>query len=224
MIANSELRRFNENYKNDELNKYYDKLYDKICGLKDRMNKLTIYELVIFIVFYLNLRSTLQPISFMGINFSDFKLIPVVTPILFIFFLYEYSLLSIHALRIKQALKFRFDNDITRNSTTEDPKEIPEYFFNLLMPFSFSMESTKIFKKKEFWLLRLSLSPVLFLFFPPLFFSLKMITNLYSKLWVDSLFTISFFISLWLLFITILNYYIFFRDTFRLAAKNEFSN
>lgn len=78
----------------DYLNKYFEKIYDKIKEINGRMGKLTIYLLLILIIFYLISRSHVSDFTLGPIKISDLTIIAKCLPVCLFYINLEYLSLS----------------------------------------------------------------------------------------------------------------------------------
>jgi len=78
----------------DYLNKYFEKIYEKIKDINGRMNKLTIYLLLILVIFYLISRSHVSDFTLGPIKISDLTIIAKCLPVCLFYLNLEYLLLS----------------------------------------------------------------------------------------------------------------------------------
>jgi len=80
---------------NDEyLNKYFERIYEKIKEINSRMNKLTVYLLLILATFYLILSSHVSEFTLGPIKVTDLTLIAKCLPVCLFYLNFEYILLS----------------------------------------------------------------------------------------------------------------------------------
>lgn len=193
-----------DNNNNEHLLDYYNKTYDKLKELNKRLDKLTAYLIIVVFVFLITSKSSIQSFQVGPISINDITIITKLLPILFSYLLTDLVVSSSHKGELFMTVKLismsLYKQDI-------DHKHLDNHKHNLItrlvMPFSYSMELSKLNSDKLSVIQALFgfiiVLPILSLIFLPFYFEFYILRDIYRNYMTDNLGKVSFYLSIWIM-------------------------
>ena len=182
---------------------YYNKTYDKLKEINTRIDKLTAYLIIVVFVFLITSKSSIQSFQVGPISINDITIIIKLLPILFSYLLTDLVVSSSHKGELFMTVKLismsLYKQDINHKDLDNHKHNL---ITRLVMPFSYSMELSKLNSDKVSVIQALFgfiiILPVLSLIFLPFYFEFYMIRDIYRNYMTDNLGKISFYLSIWI--------------------------
>jgi hypothetical protein len=193
-----------DNDENEHLLDFYNKTYEKLKEINKRIDKLTAYLIIVVFVFLITSKSSIQSFQVGPISINDITLIVKLLPILFSYLLTDLVVSSSHKGELFMTVKLI---SVSLYKQDIDHKHLGNHKHNLItrlvMPFSYSMELSKLNSDKVSVIQALFgffiILPVLSLIFLPFYFEFYMVRDIYSNYMTDNLGKISFYLSIWIM-------------------------
>ncbi len=207
LMDTNEIEKFIQLNNGNNLNDFYNKTYEKLKDLNKRIDKLSLYLLVIVFLYFITSKAIISSFQVGPISISDISVITIILPILFAYLLLDLALTSAHKADVLATVKLLFIK-LNRHHLTE--KEIKEgsndFVTRVLFPFSYSAEFGKSFPKKMTALGcfgTLLVLPMLSFILLPFYFEFYMLKEVYSNHYTSTLGIISFYLSIWIMLMVI---------------------
>ena len=191
---------------------YYNKVYDKLKYVNERIEKKSLFLIFIAFIYLISTNAHYESINIGPITIKDIKIITQILPILFSYYILEIIIISNHKAELLTTLKLMSFSIYKQNYTSENLKPISNNFITrILLPFSFSSEISKfvigqmnILESLIGFILYL---PSLLIFISPIVILVLMLRDIYIN-YFDTLGKISLFFSIWIISFTIFNIYV----------------
>lgn len=210
---------------NERLLDYYDKCYDKLKDLNLKIDKISLYIIIITFIYFIATGTTISSIQIGPATISDISILLKIIPVLFAFLLLQLIVISSQKAELFKIVKLIFlANYVQDINPKEFENENNNIFTRILLPFSYSTELLK-FSMEKTGLINSCLGsilvlPLLSLLFIPFYFEFYMLKEIWANYYSDILGKTSFWLTIWItsymLHYLISNFIINFRD-----AKNE---
>ncbi|MEB2781474.1 hypothetical protein U3A58_13820 [Algoriphagus sp. C2-6-M1] len=217
--------KFISDNQNERLLDYYDKCYDKLKDLNTRIDKTSLYIIIITFLYFIASGTTISSIQVGPATISDISILLKIIPVLFAFLLLQIIVISSQKAELFKIVKLIFlANYVQDINPKEFENENNNIFTRILLPFSYSTELLKFSMEKtgviNSCLGVILVLPLLSLIFLPFYFEFYMLKTIWTNYYSDTLGKISFWLTIWItaymLHYLISNFIINFRD-----AKNE---
>ncbi len=197
MKTNQEIIDFIKNNQEDKISEYYNLLYLKLTDLHKRMNRTSLFFILIAGIYFFSSKASFESIQLGPVVISDFSMIFKLTPLLFAYFILEYSILNYNSSQTIKMIKWialvRYNQKLTKTEFSKN------FFVNIILPYSFWMtvESIYDFRKPKLYEILIILPAITLAFFPFLFeyISLKKVIIFY---WDDLFAKFSVITSIWI--------------------------
>ena len=197
---------------NELLLDYYDKTYDKLKDLNSRIDRLTLYLIVVVFIFFIASKSSIQSFQLGPISIVDISIVVKLLPLLFSFLLFDLAVTSGHKSEVFMAVKL-ISLSLYKQEINHRELDTHKHNFitRLILPFSYSTELSKFNTDKVY-----SFQALIgfFLFFPflaflflPLWIEFYMLRDIYLNHYKDTLGKLCFWFSIWT-FLIMLYYFI----------------
>lgn len=199
-----EVIKFISDNQNEQLLDYYDKCYNKLKDLNTKLDKISLYLIIITFLYFIASSTTISSIQFGPATISDISIILKIIPTLFAFLLLQIIVISSQKAELFSVVKLIFLSNYVQNL---DPKgfsnEHNNLFTRILLPFSYSTELLK-FSMEKTGLINSAIGailvlPLLSIVFLPFYFEYYMLKNIWTYYYSDLLGKISFWITIWIL-------------------------
>ena len=207
-MRKEELIKFINDNQGPYLIDFYNKAYDKLKSLNQRIDKLSLYLLVLVFIYFISSKSAISSFSIGPISMSDISLITILIPLLFSWVLLDLVMTSSQKSELFTTVKFLFLNIYKQPFTSKD-LEVGRFnaFTRIILPFSYSSEISKFSSGK----ISLSMGclgiiiflPILFVLLLPIYFEYYMLKEIYNNHFNLTISKISFYLSIWLILVTI---------------------
>lgn len=208
-MTRQEILKFVEDNQVERIVEYNNKLYDKIKDLNRRNDRLTLFLIFIVFIYFLTSSQSFSSIQIGPISISDFTIISKLTPLLFAYFLLEFSLLNGHRAEVMKTIKWIHLSLYKQEPNKKDYTEGRYSFFgSLLLPFSRWTEIYKLNDVKPLGCIGIILLlPMAIFLILPFYFEYISIKFVLEHYWNDWIGKASIILSIWIMLI-ILYYYI----------------
>jgi hypothetical protein len=188
---------------NEKLLDYYDKCYEKLRDLNQRIDKITLYLIIIVFLYFIASNTTISSLQIGPANISDISLLLKIIPVLFAFLLLQLVVMSSQKGELFTVVKMIFlatyKQEIDHKQFDNDNNNL---FTRLLLPFSYSTEILKFNIKKSnilnSCLGALLALPLLSLIFLPFYFEYYMLKVIWNNYYSQTLGKMSFWLSIWI--------------------------
>jgi hypothetical protein len=216
-----EILKFIAENQNEKLLDYYDKCYEKLRDLNHRIDKLSLYLIIIVFLYFIASNTTITSFQIGPASISDISLLLKTIPVLFAFLLLQIIVISSQKAELFTVVKMIFlanyKQDVNYKQLDNEHNNV---FTRLLLPFSYSTELLKfnVGKPNVFTscLGAILLLPLLALLFLPFYFEYFMLKVIWKTYYTDALGKASFWLSVWivayLLYYVISNAIVNFKD------------
>lgn len=193
------------------LQDFYDKSYEKLKNLNNRVNTITIYLIVVVLLYFIISKSTITAIQIGPIALNDLVVATQLLPIVFSYLLFELIVTSQHKAEIYTAVKFIFMALYVQPVEPEDLKmNHNNLFTRIILPFSFTTDLSRLTQGKTHVLLGfigiILVIPLLSLFLLPFVLVFFMLKDIYANYYADILGKTSFYLTIWVNLVTIFYY------------------
>jgi len=221
-MTKEEILKFISENQGEQLLDFYDKTYEKLKDLNRRIDKISLFLIVLVFLYFIASSATISSFSIGPIAISDISLISQLIPILFAWQLLDLAITSGHKSELHTTVKFLF---LSIYKQDVNPKDLETGGFNvftrIILPFSYTHELSKFSKEKKIniaigCLGGLLVIPLLLLIFLPFYFEYYMLKEVYFKYYSTTFGKLSFYSSLWIIAMV---FYYYINTTF-LALKN----
>ncbi|MGY4535690.1 hypothetical protein ACVW0P_000084 [Mucilaginibacter sp. UYNi724] len=203
----NDILKFIEDNQGERILDYYEKCYEKIKELNKRSDQLTIYGIVIVVIYYVSLYSKLDGFDLGPFKISDLSFFKKVSAPMFMYVFFEWCILAYHRSDLTKMIKFI---SLMLYTQKIDKDDLNNAYFNAnlrrLLPFSVLMDlnsATGVDKGKT----GLIYLPFLILPFLPFWGLYVMIKNSIISYGWDSLSVISILVTLYIIACLIYFYY-----------------
>lgn len=206
-----EILKFISENNNEHLLDFYNKSYDKLKDLNSRIDKLTLYLIVVVFLYFITSTATIQQFQVGPVFISDISVIVKLLPLLFSYLLFDLVVTSGHKAEVFMVVKF-ISMSLYKQDINHKDLDLNRHnsITRLIMPFSYSTELSKFQSQKPSVFQSLFglivFLPLLVLLFAPFYFEYYMLKVIYLKYYNDNLGKASFYLSIWT--ILILFYYL----------------
>ena len=210
---------------NERLLDYYDKCYDKLKDLNNRIDKTSLYIIIITFLYFIASGTTISSIQVGPASISDISILLKIIPVLFAFLLLQIIVISSQKAELFKIVKLIFlANYVQDINPKEFENENNNIFTRILLPFSYSTELLKFSIEKpgiiNSCLGALLVLPLLSIIILPFYFEYYMLKTIWTNYYSDILGKTAFWLTIWItafmFHYLISNFIINFRD-----AKNE---
>lgn len=217
--------KFISDNQNERLLDYYDKCYDKLKELNIKIDKTTLYIVIISFLYFIASGTTISSIEIGPATISDISILLKIIPVLFAFLLLQIIIISSQKAELFKIVKLIFLANYVQNiNPKEFENENNNIFTRILMPFSYSTELLKFSMEKtglvNSCIGAILVLPLLSVVFLPFYFEFYMLKTIWTNHYSDILGKISFWLTIWItaymLHYLISNFIVNFRD-----AKKE---
>lgn len=212
MVTQEDILQFIKDNQGEPLQDFYNKTYDKLKTINQRIDKLTVYLIILAFLYLVISKATISSFSIGPVSITDISLLTIIIPFLFAWNLLDLVISSGHKSEIFATLKFIFLSRYKQEINSDDLQlDKSTLFTRILLPFSYSSEISKFSLGKVPLLTgclgALLVIPLLPLIFVPFCFEYYMLKNVFENHYSLFIGKISFYLSIWLNLL-ILYYYI----------------
>lgn len=198
-----EILKFIADNQNEKLLDYYNKCYDKLKGLNQRIDKITLYLIVITFLYFIASSTRISSLQLGPANISDISLLLIVIPVLFSFLLLQIVIISSHKAELFTTVKLIFLANYKQNVNFKElDNDRNNLFTRILLPFSYSTEMLKLNTEKPSLLSSclgvILIAPLLSLIFLPFYFEYYMLKIVWKNYYTGVLGIASFWLSIWI--------------------------
>jgi hypothetical protein len=198
-----EIIKFIAENQNERLLDYYDKCYEKLKDLNQRIDKITLYLIVITFLYFIASSTRISSLQLGPANISDVSLLLIVIPVLFAFLLLQIVIISSHKAELFMTVKFIFLSNYKQDVNFKELENDRNNFFTrILFPFSYSTEMLKFNTEKPSLLSSclgvILIVPLLSLIFLPFIFEYYMLKIVWKNYYTGILGIASFWLSNWI--------------------------
>lgn len=193
------------------LQDFYDKSYEKLKNLNERVNKITIYLIVVVLIYFVLSKTTIPAIQIGPITITDLAVVTQLIPIVFSYLLFELVITSYHKTEVYTTVKFIFLSIYKQEIESNDLKTNSNNLFTrLILPFSFTTDLSRLTQGKTNILLGcvgiILAIPTITLYFLPFILTFFMLKDIYVYHYAVLLGKISFYLTIWITLVTIFYY------------------
>lgn len=183
---------------------YYDKCYAKLNELNKRIDKISLYMVIIVFLYLIASSTTISSIQIGPVTISDASLLTKTIPVLFAFLLLQLVVISSQKGELFTVVKFiflaKYKQDISKKDLDNDHNNL---FTRLLLPFSYSTELLKFNSNQPNFLNScigaILVLPLMSLILLPFFFEYYMLEAIWKKHYTEIVGKISFWLSIWII-------------------------
>ena len=217
--------KFISDNQNERLLDYYDKCYEKLKDLNIRIDKTSLYLIIITFLYFIASSTTISSIQLGPATISDISILLKIIPVLFAFLLLQIIVISSQKSELFKIVKLIFlANYVQDINPKEFENDYNNIFTRILLPFSYSTELLKFSMEKTGIINScfgaLIVLPLLSLIILPFYFEFYMLKIVWTDYYSDILGKISFWLTIWIIAFTfhylVSNFIVNFRD-----AKKE---
>jgi hypothetical protein len=199
-----EILKFIADNQDDKLLDFYDKCYDKLNDLNKRIDKLTLYLIIVAFLYFIASKTIISSFQIGPVAISDISILVKIIPALFAFLLLQIVVISSQKGELFTVVKFLFlanyKQDINYKELSNDKNNL---FTRLLLPFSYSTELLKFNSFKQNALNScvgaILVVPLFSLIFLPFWFEYFMLKVIWTQYYIDVIGIVSFWLSVWIL-------------------------
>lgn len=196
----------------NDLKDFYDKSYAKLQELNKRIDRTTLYLIVVTLIYFLLANSSVSGFTIGPFTINDISIIAQIIPVVFAYLLFDLMISSIHKTEVYITVKMLFLSFYIQEIKIEDfDKNKNNFFTRVLLPFSFTTDLSRLFTGKTPVMVGcfgiMIALPVLALYILPFYFQFYMLKDIYDKFYHHTFGKISFFLTLYINLV-ILFYYI----------------
>lgn len=199
-----EILKFIDENQNEKLLDYYDKCYEKLKDLNNRIDKLSLYLVVIVFLYFIASGTTIASFQIGPASISDISVLLKTIPVLFAFLLLQIIVISSQKAELFTLVKMIFlanyKQDVSYKQFENDHNNI---FTRLLLPFSYSTELLKFNAGKpsvlNSCLGAILVLPLLGLLFLPIYFEYFMLKVIWNNYYTEAIGKASFWLSIWIM-------------------------
>lgn len=195
--------KFIVNNSEDKVLDFYNKCYEKLNELNKRIDKLTLYLIIIVFLYFIASSTAISSFEIGPVTISDITILLKIIPVLFSFLLFQIVVISSQKGELFTVVKFIF---LTKYEQEVDKKELNNdhnnLFTRLLLPFSYSTELLKFNSSKQNVLNScvgaILLLPLCGMLFLPFWFEYYMLKIIWQDYYSEIISKISFWLSIWI--------------------------
>lgn len=212
---------FIENIDESKLQDLYDKTYNKVQNLENRTKTLITYTIIIILLYFISSNVIIESFQIGPVSISDISVMTKLFPIIFSYLIYELVANSAHKSEVNSTLSFIF---FKINKTHIDDKKTDRNLSRIFLPYATWNEALRIniFGKIGcFFISIIILLPIFSLIILPIYFEYILLKDLFLNYFNDAFGKISFFLSLWLSFISLWYFVFLMINNFKENKKNN---
>lgn len=203
LMNKDSLIRFIADNQGSRLQDFYDKSYEKLKNLNDRVNKITIYLIVVVLIYFVLSKTTMSTIQIGPVTINDLVVVAQLLPIVFSYLLFELIITSVHKHEVYTAVKFIFLSLYIQTIETDDLKSNSNNLLTrLILPFSFTTDLSRLTQgKTNVWLGCVGIVlaiPAITLYFLPFTLTYIMLKDIYTYHYEGFLGKTSFYLTIWI--------------------------
>lgn len=199
------LKFITENQHNDlnDLKDYYDKTYAKLHELNKKIDRTSLYLIVVVLLYFLLARSSVEKFSIGPFEIKDITIISQLLPVLFAYFLFDLVITSNHKTEVYTTVKALFLSFYKQNITIADfDKNRNNFFTRVLLPFSFTTDLSRLFSGKTPIAVGCAgiiiALPTLALYLLPFYFEYYMLRDIYQRYYELPIAKVSFYLTIYI--------------------------
>lgn len=191
---------------------FYNKSYSKLKDLNKRIDKTTLYLIVVVVIYFLLAKSSIESFNIGPFNIRDINAIGQLLPVVFAYLLFDLVISSIHKTEVSMTVKLLFlslyKQEVLRSDFDKNRNNI---FTRILLPFSFTSDLSRLNSGRmpiPLGCIGVLLAlPVLALYILPFVFEFYMLKSVLDKTYSELIGKVSFYLTIYINVI-IIYYYI----------------
>lgn len=208
-MTQKEILQFITDNQGDRILDYFGKCYDKIKELNKRSDQLTIYAIIVVVVYYVSKHSKIDTFQLGSFSMSDLSFFQKVSAPIFAYIFLEWTVLAYHRSDLLKKIKFM---SLALYNLKIEVKDLDNNHFNdyirYILPFNLLMDLPLAFKSNEksnAW--GLLFLPILIILILPFWALYVMIKNSFQDFPSDLLAIISNIVTIYLIVLICSFYY-----------------
>lgn len=144
-MNNDQLIKFITDNQTNDLKDFYDKSHAKLQDLNKRVDKTTLYLIVVVLIYFLLAKSSIESFAIGPFNVKDISAIGQLLPVVFSYLLFDLVICSNHKSEVYMTVKFLFLTLYQQKIELSDlHKNKNNLFTRILLPFSFTTELSRL--------------------------------------------------------------------------------